>query len=321
MTKSAATTILFVTDFSEGAARAQAYALYLGQRLPARLIVLHVVDCPRWLEDSPDVAAFLVKVQREVDRQLEDMRKSCESKGVDVTIRRAKGVPSIEISLAASEIGADLIVMGARGSSASEGPLLGSVVERVSKTAPCPVLIVPLLRERAGAEQVVQSSPVVRRILAPVDFSEPSLESVEYAIQLAQKLDATLALLHVVEPGYQDSNKTKSADRTGAMSPQKDNRLWELVSLIKSFGLPGDAMIRVGVPSDTIVELAQEQESDLIVMGTHGRRGFSRLRFGSVAEMVLRLAPCPVLTVKAPKFAPDHRRVLPTSWAEEGERG
>ena len=321
MTTSAATTILFVTDFSEGAARAQAYALYLGQRLPARLVVLHVVDCPRWLEDSPDVAAFLAKVQGEVDRHLEDIRKSWESTGLEVTIRRAKGVPSIEIALAASDIGADVIVLGARGSSESEGPLLGSVAERVSKTAPCPVLTVPLLRERAGDEPAAGASPVVRRILAPVDFSEPSLESVEYAIQLAKKLDATLALLHVVEPGYQDSNKTESADRTGTMSPQKDNRLGELVSLIKSFGLPGDAMIRVGAPADAIVGSAQEQATDLIVMGTHGRRGFSRLRFGSVAEMVLRLAPCPVLTVKAPKFASDHRRVLPTSWAEDGERG
>ncbi|MDO9116517.1 MAG: universal stress protein [Nitrospira sp.] len=319
MIASPARTILFATDFSDCALRAQDYALYWAGRLPTRIDVFHVVDCPRWLEDSPEVAAFLVKVRREVDRQLEDVRKLCESKGLEVTVRQVTGLPGIEIPTAALDTGVELIVLGARGSSGSSGPLLGGVVERVTKTAPCPVLTVPLPGERAGAQPVPQSPPVVHRILAPVDFSKPSLESVEYAVDLAQKLDATLELVHVVEPGYQDLNKAVlgEEDQTDAPPVRNDNRLRELVSLIKSFGLPGDALIRGGVPSDAILACAQEQRSDLIVMGTHGRRGFSRLRFGSVVETVLRLASCPVLTVKGPKFAPDHRRVVPTSWEEK----
>lgn len=61
---------------------------------------------------------------------------------------------------------------------------------------------------------------------------------------------------------------------------------------------------------------ARGQSCDLIVMGTHGRRGLTRLRYGSVAESVLRQAPCPVLTVRSPKFSPNHSRMMPLSVAE-----
>lgn len=190
--------------------------------------------------------------------------------------------------------------------------------EAGSTTPPCPVLTVLLPGERAGVQPVLQSPRVVQRILTPVDFSTPSLESLEYAVELAQKLDARLALVHVVEPGYQELSKAMlgEKDQTDATRVWNDNRLRDLVSMIISFGLPGDALIRGGVPSDAILACAQEQGSDLIVMGTHGRRGLSRLRFGSVAETVLRLASCPVLTVTGPKFALDHRRVVPTTWEE-----
>jgi nucleotide-binding universal stress UspA family protein len=94
------------------------------------------------------------------------------------------------------------------------------------------------------------------------------------------------------------------------------SQLTELSDLVKSFGLPADFQISGGVPSDAILAGALRGRSDLIVMGTHGRRGLSQKRFGSVAEAVLRRATCPVLTVKTPKFAPGHRRVVPQAMAE-----
>ena len=84
-----------------------------------------------------------------------------------------------------------------------------------------------------------------------------------------------------------------------------------LAELVRSFGLPAETRIRGGVPAESIIACAKEQDCDLIVMGTHGRRGVFSLGYGSVAEAVLRQAPCPVLTVKSPKFEPGHRRVLP----------
>ena len=75
-------------------------------------------------------------------------------------------------------------------------------------------------------------------------------------------------------------------------------------------------MVLGGIPSESIVTYARGQSCDVIVMGTHGRRGLSRLRYGSVAESVLRQAPCPVLTARSPKFSPHHSRMMPLSVVE-----
>ncbi len=304
--------ILLATDFSQSAVRAQEYAAYLGARLSARLTVLHVVDCPQWLESHPDVASFLVRVQREVEQRLEGVRMAYESHDLKVAVRLVKGIPSAQIHVAAADTGAELVVLGAQGSSGSDGTLLGNVAERVTKTAPCPVLTVPLPRAEDGS-LLPSGGPIgIQRVLAPVDFSAPSLESLEYAIQLAQRLNATLTLVHIIEPAYQDPG-VGSGEKSQPAFARGEGRLGELIALIKSFGLPGDAMIRGGNPVDAILACAQEHRSDVIVMGTHGRRGFARLRFGSVAEMVLRLTTCPVITVRSPRFQPGHRRVLPHS--------
>jgi nucleotide-binding universal stress UspA family protein len=76
-------------------------------------------------------------------------------------------------------------------------------------------------------------------------------------------------------------------------------------------------MLRGGVPPVSLVDAANEQGCDLIVMGTHGRRRWAQLVFGSVAEAVLRQAPCPVFAVKSPKFEPGHRRVMPQTLVKD----
>jgi nucleotide-binding universal stress UspA family protein len=147
--------------------------------------------------------------------------------------------------------------------------------------------------------------------MAPLDFSSPSLDAVEYAIQVATHFAAKMTLMHVMEPIYHGEPELRAVEaqwKTGAYWREQLDRLAGLVS---SLGLSTDTMLRGGVPPDSIVESATKQGCDLIVMGTHGRRGWAWLRFGSVAEAVLRQAPCPVLTVKTPKFEPGHRRVLP----------
>ena len=158
--------------------------------------------------------------------------------------------------------------------------------------------------------------------MAPLDFSSPSLDAADYAIQVANHFGAKVTLIHVLEPIYYGAE-------LGLQSMQTKWQKWvhwraqldELAGLISSLGLATGTMLHGGVPADSIIDCAKEERCDLIVMGTHGRRGWSRLRFGSVAEAVLRQAPCPVLTVKSPKFAPGHRRVLPETVSEsEQER-
>ena len=82
-------------------------------------------------------------------------------------------------------------------------------------------------------------------------------------------------------------------------------------------------MVEEGDPAKVITRIAADTSPDLLIMGTHGRRGISRLLSGSVAEAMLRWAPCPVLTVRAPVFGREHERIMPIGeeWFQPGTQG
>ena len=142
--------------------------------------------------------------------------------------------------------------------------------------------------------------PLPRTLLVPTDFSEHGTAALDYAAALAAKLDGRVHLLHVITlPIY-------GLDITGAATATMIDELTmgaqeELDKLIAARpGTPfGKPLLRIGDARDVIDAMAKELKADLIVLGTHGRRGFSRLVMGSVAEAVVRTAPCSVLTVRA----------------------
>lgn len=322
MTTPLATRILFATDFSDDAARAQEYAMYLATAWDAKVDVLHVIEAPVWLSADTAAIAMLERARTDAAPRLEQVSDQMVRSGISATIRQVLGNPHEQICLAIKENGDDLVVLGVQGRMNLLYGLVGSTVERVVKDGPCPVLSVPGLRgdEDGGASAIPQVP--IRRILAPVDFSSPSLDAVEYAIQLANSLGAKLTLLHVLEPLCYDVDCGFGLIEHESRKRDHWNRqLTELRDLVTSFGLPADFEISGGVPSDSILASALRHQVDLIVIGTHGRRGISGKRFGSVAEAVLRRATCPVLTVKTPKFAPGHRRVVPEMMEQTETKG
>ncbi len=306
------TRILFATDFSDDAARAQAYAAYLATAWDATLDVLHVIEAPHWSSAETETIAVVAQARADAARQLEQVRDDLARNGIAAKVRLVLGNPTEHICLAARDNGAELVVLGVQGLNNLVYGLIGSTAERVVKEGPCPVLAVPGLHEGTGEPSSASRQAPIRHILAPLDFSSPSLDAVEYAIQLAKGLGATLTLMHVLEPVVYDLDCGLGMIEQEARKRDSWNRqLMELRDVITSFGLPADLEISGGLPSDAILACALRHHSDLIVMGTHGRRGVSAERFGSVADAVLRRANCPVLTVKTPKFAPGHRRVVP----------
>jgi universal stress protein A len=137
------------------------------------------------------------------------------------------------------------------------------------------------------------------QILAPTDFSEYSQQAIQYARELAQKFGATLVLLHVVElPPYPIEGLPPSQLGGTLLDELEQQATRDLAQL-----LPKEAEVKVvrrvvvGIPYRKIVEVAEAEKVDLIVMATHGRTGLSHLVVGSVAERVVRTAPCPVLTI------------------------
>lgn len=141
--------------------------------------------------------------------------------------------------------------------------------------------------------------PSIKTLLCPVDFSQMSRAVLDYAVFMAQSHQAQLKLIHVVDQlhGF-DSYKIlhmTAIEITHEMERQARTQLKELIATLQ---IPATFDIRFGRAADEIVIQAKEDEVELIVMGSHGRSGISHLLVGSVAESVVRHAPCPVLVVR-----------------------
>jgi nucleotide-binding universal stress UspA family protein len=142
----------------------------------------------------------------------------------------------------------------------------------------------------------------IRQILVPTDFSAPSKQAIAYAFELAQICGATLVLLHVIEElppyiGFLPPEETPKALEELADRARRD--LARVVPQAQDSKVEVTCQAAVGAPAPKIIEVAQEMNADMIVIATHGRTGFRHFVMGSVAEHVVRTAPCPVLTIRS----------------------
>src|SRR5262249_25207246 len=153
----------------------------------------------------------------------------------------------------------------------------------------------------------------LEKILVATDFSEPSEAALMYGRELARTFNASLTVLHVVEnvgargygaDGFVFIDPSWQREVEAAARQQLD----AIVSIEDRAVLRAETVVRASnATALAIVDFAKEARIDLIVMGTHGRGGMAHLLMGSVAERVVRVAPCPVLTVRHP----EHEFVLP----------
>ena len=142
-----------------------------------------------------------------------------------------------------------------------------------------------------------------KRILVPVDGSETSNRAVVAALQMARENGGRVRLVHALDELAYLSGYEYSADLLKAARDQGSRVLEDAQAMAKSAGVAADGKLvetagrRLG---ELVAEEARNWEADLVVVGTHGRRGMSRILLGSGAEQVLRLAPVPVLAVRTP---------------------
>ncbi|MFY1829987.1 universal stress protein [Myxococcus fulvus] len=149
------------------------------------------------------------------------------------------------------------------------------------------------------------------RILVPVDLSEGSRSIIDYALQLARPFNASVEVLHAWEPPqYVAPDLLVAAPGWNPLSLEQvalDTAGKELATLLRQMAQPSVELkhrVVVGEAASTILELVEKEGFDLIVMGTHGRRGLSRVLLGSVAQKLVARAPCPVLTLHVPHDPP-----------------
>jgi universal stress protein A len=143
-----------------------------------------------------------------------------------------------------------------------------------------------------------------RIILVPTDFSEHAGAALAFAAELGAQLDATVHLLHVVSiptMGLPEVGVAYASMTIESSTKAGQRELEALVARYRDRVPLAPPRLEVGDPRDVIDNVAELIGADLIVMGTHGRRGLRRMLVGSVAESVVRTAPCPVLTIRPKK--------------------
>ena len=140
-------------------------------------------------------------------------------------------------------------------------------------------------------------------ILVPHDFSETSAAAARYAIAVARNSHARITFLHVSSSAQAAFDTEFPIGLEDAREDAVRERLLKIVSPLEQIELAPQFVVRPGSPAAEIVHYAEEHAVDLIVMGTHGRGFVAHVVMGSVAEKVVRTAPCPVLTVRDPSVA------------------
>jgi len=292
--------ILFPTDFSECAEQALPQAIYFSTRSQAELHLLHVMvlheDDPHNPEHQfPDIVEVASSLNGEAEAEADIHIDISTAEGLIVKKIQSRGIAAAPVIVDyAKENDIDLIVMGTHGRRGWRYMLLGSVADEVLRTSSCPVLSVRQRdASRAGA---------IRRILVPVDFSGPAKKALGYAKKIATIYQAELQLLHIIEevihPSFYASSKHSVFDNMPDLEARSKQELEHLLEQVEGPRTPASLHVVKGRAAPAIVNFADQNDSDLIVIATHGLTGFQHIILGSVTEKVVSMAPCPVFTVK-----------------------
>jgi len=297
--------LLVPTDFSAHADAALSHAVSLADRFNAALHLLHVVNDPG--------AGWYGLGDAEV--QIDRLREMAEAKARDRLQGMAEDSSAVEVRTAVAQRlnldvahviqeyvaghTIDLVVMGTHGRQGLERLVLGSVANRLIRRSGCPVLTV---REReAGGEEL--SDVEYETLLAPIDFSNHSRTALRLSKEVAARYGATQHLLFVAEKRVLPTFSDTGIPGVGVVEMDPDivaNAETALEELNGNVGGPEVTSayhVEEGDVAEDIVDFAETNDVDLIVMATRGRTGIDRFVLGSNTEGVVRVAPCPVLTV------------------------
>ncbi len=274
------------TDFSAGATHALDMAIKLAVRHGAELVVAHAWELPMFAGDM-GFSADLVDATLHADEELlaKAVRHATERGVRKVVAHHLHGVAwQAIVELAAVDPTVDLIVVGTHGRTGLRRVLLGSVAAKIVRLSPVSVLAVHPDDRLAP----------IHRVLWPTDLSDSAEHAGELAVQLVDGDDGRLERVHVVD-------KPRGLEAVGdalAIIEDLERRSTALLEQSRThFDRPVQVVRRaiVGHPSEQLLMLLEANQYDLVAVGSHGRTGFERLRLGSIAELVVRHAHCPVL--------------------------
>jgi nucleotide-binding universal stress UspA family protein len=292
--------ILCPVDFSEASRHALEHALVLAKWYEAPITALHVIYAPRFqppilMAGVVDPRAAAPPDYNEREKDLQALLEPARQLGIEIEAVVEPGLAASRILEYALSRQADLIVMGTHGLSGFERFMLGSVAEKVIRKAACAVLTVP-------PAAMTRATVPYTRVLCPVDFSDSSLAALRFASSLAEEADANLQILHVIDwPDDDDGLLLEGFDSPelrGRLEGEARGRLEALITDDIRMWCKPSTKVAHGKPYREILQTAQEEGADLIVVGVRGRTPVDLMVFGSTTNQVVRRAPCPVLTLR-----------------------
>jgi nucleotide-binding universal stress UspA family protein len=286
--------ILCPIDFSPGSQQAMRVAVRLANEAGADLELVHAWHLPAvaFAAEAPYPALESEAMMKEEEAALHAAVKDATAIGAKrVTSRFEAGIPAERVcAIAEADPRCDLIVMSTHGRTGFRRILLGSVTEKVIRHAPCSVLAV---RERDG-------SSAFRHVLVPVDFSPSSRHAVTLAAELAARDGLGITLLHVLDLPVAYAGEPKTPGFVEDLDRRSAHLLetWA-TELRANVSVPVMTRTRIGSPgAQALTVLDLDPTFDLAIVGSHGRTGVARFLLGSVAEKIVRHAPCPVLVAR-----------------------
>lgn len=268
-------------------------AAFLSQGFGSRIHLLHVIE---GLTPQRITEEFFEAVHAAAELSMKRAAESLDSE----TAKKTETIVTYGHAFAAiikraHEEEADLICIGARRKEGVAQVILGSTAQKIVRKAPCPVLVV---KGRKPAQ--------FNQILVPVDFSDPSKQSLRAAIDFAESVGSKITVLHVVEPvmfpygGFAEAYVPPVMPRTELKAAKSD--LKAFLQSVQFRGVPWESKIRRGRVTETIRRFIRRNHVDLVVMGTHGRTGLPHALLGSTTENVLRAVRCSILTIRPEGF-------------------
>ncbi|WP_254526082.1 universal stress protein [Natrinema caseinilyticum] len=288
-------TILVPTDGSAGAEAPIAHATELARTYGAAVHTLYVVDTggePPAVsgDERDDLLAPSERRGREATIRITDRAEEFDLKA---SREVREGTPYGEILAYADEYDVDLLVMGTHGRTGADRARLGSTTERVLTLADVPVLSV-----RLADDSDVPASETISydRIVIPTDGSDGAIRAAETALDVAEKYDAAVHTVYVVDPTPYDLEDA-SRSIVGLLTEGGHNATETVAEMARDRDLDATTAVRRGDPADELLEYVSSVDADLVAMGTRGRSVGSGRLLGSTTARVVRRSPIPVLTV------------------------
>lgn len=287
--------LIAAIDFSPSCRNALREALRLAAAVQGSVTVVHVMDAFLVHELKRALSADEAAIRKEWEERLRQFAEAAEPGGVPVAVMLRVGHPLVELSEACRETGADLLVMGSKGSK-NTPHRVGAIAAKCVRKAPVDVLLV---REDACGP--------FRRLVACVDFSENSARALDRAFEWAAQDGAAVDCLHVHQ-----SALAMSLDYGGLVAPMPLETSAQVLAALEAELADFTAAAHAAEPAVRTAMLVTERvnireaildhvltaPADLVVLGTRGRSGLRELLIGTTAEKVVAHAPCSVLAVK-----------------------